>query len=111
MTVYLLHLTPPLAHARHYIGYTPDSTASRRIAEHLRGTGNQLIKAAIKAGCEILVPHVWTGAPREFERWLKSRRDTARWCPCCDTRTLSLPVPERMTARFLADKPVYPPPP
>lgn len=117
MTVYLLHFDPPFRHARHYIGFTPEDTAVRRIVEHLRGVGTPLVREAIKAGSQILVPHIWTGAPREFERWLKARRDTACWCPCCLARrspgdggrpVKPLPGPERMSARFLADKPVYP---
>lgn len=107
MTVYLLHFEPAFRHARHYIGFTPDDSAVRRITEHLRGIGTPLVRAAIAAGSEILVPKIWPGAPREFERWLKYRRDTARWCPCCDIRTRPLPAPDHMTAKFLAAKPVY----
>jgi hypothetical protein len=119
MTVYLLHFAPRFRHARHYIGFTPDDTASRRIVEHLRGQGSPMVRGAVDAGCEVLVPHVWTGAPREFERWLKHRRDTARWCPCAGCaawrqgrgeRALPLPTPDRMTAAFLAAKPDYPTP-
>ncbi len=78
MTVYLLHIYPPLKHARHYIGFTTDDTpgrANRRIVQHIR--------AAIAQGSKLKVAYVWIGADRAFERKLKNRADATRWCPCC----------------------------
>jgi hypothetical protein len=48
----VLHIDPPFKHARHYIGFTPDPTADRRVSEHLNGLfkGTPLIKAALDAG-------------------------------------------------------------
>jgi hypothetical protein len=107
VTVYVLHLDPPYKHARHYIGYTPDATAERRVNEHLSclSKGNPLVRAAVEAGCEVTLAHEYPGAGRDFERWLKARRDTARWCKCCGLNEVPVPTPERMTARFLAKKP------
>lgn len=88
MTVYLLHITPPFKHARHYIGFTTDDDAKRRTGEHKRGTkkGSPLIRAALAAGCVIKVTKVWPGADRDFERKLKNRKNASKFCPCCNSR-------------------------
>ena len=108
MTVYVLHLDPPLKHARHYIGYTPDATAARRVGEHLSGSAkaNPLIRAALAAGSIVTVAHVFEGdaAGRDFERHLKDRRDTRAWCGCCGVGARRLPDPARLTDRFRAAK-------
>jgi hypothetical protein len=93
MTVYVLHIDPPFKHARHYIGFTPDRTAARRVAEHLNGSfrGNPLIKAALNAGCQVRLAHEFPGASREFERWLKDRKDVRRWCACCGVGARPVP--------------------
>jgi len=108
VTVYVLHLDPPLKHASHYIGYTPDPTAERRVAEHLSGgaKASPLIAAALKSGSVVRVAHVVEGdaAGRDFERWLKAGKDTRAWCPCCGENRRRLPDPSRITARFRASK-------
>lgn len=87
MTVYLLHLTPPLKHARHYIGFTKDENALRRSLEHKRGTkkGSPLIRAALAAGCTVKLAKTWPGADRAFERMLKNRKNASAFCPCCNS--------------------------
>jgi len=106
MTVYVLHFDPPYQHARHYIGYTPDDTADRRISEHLScgEKGSPLVSAAIMSGSEVSVAAIFPGAGRDFERWLKDRRDTRRWCPTCGVGTKRFPDPSRITSKF-RDKP------
>jgi hypothetical protein len=91
MTVYLLRIVPPLAHARHYIGWCEDGQEERRLARHLAGHGARLLAAAVAAGCRIVQVHTWPGAPRAFERRLKNRKDTAKWCPCCRQGKRPLP--------------------
>lgn len=88
MTVYLLHIYPPLKHARHYIGFTTDDTpdrTNRRIVQHIKGLkkSSPLIRAAIAQGSKLKVAYIWVGADRNFERKLKNRADATRWCPCC----------------------------
>lgn len=61
MTVYVLHIEPPLGHARHYVGYTPDEDLARRIAEHMSGSGSPLIRAAVAAGRNVQLAHAFTG--------------------------------------------------
>lgn len=89
LTCYLLHFYPPLKHAKHYIGFTTqeyDFKKLRRIVEHKRGTqkGSKLIRAALAAGCTIKLAQVWPGADRNFERWLKKKKNAASFCPCCN---------------------------
>lgn len=109
MTVYVLHFDPPYQHARHYIGYTPDPTHTRRVREHMEmGTkGSPLVRAALQAGCEVVVAAVYPGAGRDYEAWLKARRDTRRWCPTCGVFSKPEPSPERMTSRFRDAKRSY----
>jgi len=83
MGVYVLHFDPPFQHARHYIGFTMDTTPDRRLKEHLTGRGSPLVYAAHKAGCKITVAKWWKSGCRNFERWLKNRADVYKWCLCC----------------------------
>lgn len=79
--VYLLHLTRPLSHAQHYIGYTKDF--ERRLKEHLSGNnGSPLINAAIQKGIGVCVAALWHGN-RAFERFLHEKHGTRRFCPLC----------------------------
>jgi len=104
VTVYLIHFSIPVAHARHYIGYTPDDDTKRRIAEHTAGTGSPLVAAALRNGSSLAI-WKWRGAGRDFERWLKDQHSTPRLCPFCTGNTP--PGPERITARFRATKRSY----
>jgi hypothetical protein len=69
---YLLHIEPPLAHARHYLGWVegnlPRPSIPQDIEEHLRGVGSPLIRAAIAQGSKITLARVWvnTGRPPPF---------------------------------------------
>lgn len=83
MTVYLLHIDPPLEHARHYIGFCEDGRNDLRLAEHIAGRGARILAAAARAGRKITLVHTWPGASRAFERKLKNRKAAPRWCPCC----------------------------
>ena len=92
MTVYLIHIDPPYKHARHYIGYTAEpATFADRFKAHLFGNGSPLLRAASEAGCALQVAHIWPDGDRRFERYLKDRRDTARYCPKCGGRR---PIPQ-----------------
>lgn len=91
MTVYVLHFDPPYKHAKHYIGFT--ECIDNRFERHCNGGGSPLVKAALAAGCVVSVAHVFEGADREFERKLKNRKDTPRWCRLCDgERKVKVPV-------------------
>ncbi|GEP11803.1 endonuclease [Methylobacterium gnaphalii] len=108
MSVYVLHFDPPFAHARHYIGFTPDPTVARRVSEHMTcgPRGNPLVKAAIGAGCAVTLAHAFEGEVygRDFERNLKARRTTRAWCACCGVGAKPVPSPSSISARFRAAK-------
>lgn len=70
MTVYLLHLSAPLAHARHYVGFARD--VDRRLAHHKNGTGARMLAVAVERGIGFELARVWPEADRTFERRLKN---------------------------------------
>jgi hypothetical protein len=89
MSVYLIHIEPPLRHARDYVGYTPDARVDRRVNEHLSGgcKASPLIVAALLAGRTVTLARRWEGPQfdRAFERRLKSLggKSRAQRCPFC----------------------------
>ena len=82
MAVYVLHFDPPYKQAKHYIGYT--RIGKRRIERHIAGHGSPLIRAAVAAGCTIIIAHWYRDGTRAFERQLKNKKSTPRWCDCCN---------------------------
>lgn len=83
--IYILHIDPPLAHARHYVGWTKDVDVTCRVNQHLKQSGrrpSKLIGAAIAAGCQVTLVGVLEG-DREFERRLKRRGSAKSHCPTC----------------------------
>jgi hypothetical protein len=105
-SIYVLHFEPAFGHARHYIGFTTDPEPDRRVREHLScsAKGNPLVKAAVKSGSSVTLAHVFSGSgiDRNFERSLKNRADTARWCPCCGNDSRPIPSPSRRRPAFAA---------
>lgn len=82
MSVYILHFSQPLAHARHYVGYS--SAPEARLREHIKTQRQPLVRAALQAGITLTLARVFPGADRNFERRLKNRKHTARYCPVCN---------------------------
>lgn len=80
MKVYLIHFDQPLAHARHYIGWTDDIEA--RLERHKAGQGSRLMEVVTSAGIAWKVSRTWTGG-RSLERRLKRQKHAARLCPAC----------------------------
>lgn len=91
-TVYLLHLTPPYKHARHYVGWTGRDLAER-LADHdnllgraMGGRGSSLLAAQKRVGGSWVVARTWTFETAEEarvkERAIKWRAAT-RQCPLC----------------------------
>lgn len=83
--IYILHIDPPLAHARHYVGWTKDADVARRVGEHLGQTGrrpSKLVGAALRAGRTVTLAGTLEG-DRDFERQLKARKGAAKFCPLC----------------------------
>jgi predicted GIY-YIG superfamily endonuclease len=79
-TVYLLHLSEPLAHARHYCGWT--SNLDARLEAHRKGTGARLMEVCAERGIGFQLARTWTG-DRHLERKLKRRHESPRLCPIC----------------------------
>lgn len=79
-TIYLLHFDRPLAHARHYIGWTED--LERRLRKHERGGGAAIVTAALEEGIGIVLAATFTGTKRD-EGKLKDRGGARRICPVC----------------------------
>ncbi len=84
MTVYLLHLDPPLQPTgnRHYLGSCRDSALYQRLAMHRSGRGARFTQVAIERGCDIELARTWEGG-RLRERQLKRQKNAKRFCPIC----------------------------
>jgi predicted GIY-YIG superfamily endonuclease len=127
---YLAHISPPFAHASHYLGFTTD--LPRRWAEHLAGgynpythkatgNGSRLLAAALHAGCQVELVRVWYGEQaRALEQRLKQRhkpgslrsgaaRSLRPLCPVCSPGALRRypnlpdPAPTLRRRRFVHD--------
>ena len=87
MAVYLIHLSPPLCHARHYIEATADDDIGARMMRHRAGSGSRLLRACNKKEIEYKVVRVWTPAGLtgswDLEGQLKARKNAAKLCPVC----------------------------
>jgi hypothetical protein len=79
-TVYLLQITEPYRHAKHYMGWTENLSA--RLALHTEGRGARLVEVVIGHGIGFVLARTWTG-DRFLERKLKGRRMAPRYCPIC----------------------------
>lgn len=93
MGVYVLCFERPVAHAKHYIGFVVGGAEAkdRRLKRHLAGRGNPLVCEAGKRGA-VRTAKFWAGGCRNFERWLKNRRDVSNWCPICARGKRSIPT-------------------
>ncbi len=81
--VYLLHFEKPFYHAQHYIGYCSSEGLDARMERHKRGQGARLLKAVHDADIQWEVAYVWDDGTHAFERILKNKKNTARFCPIC----------------------------
>lgn len=81
--IYLIHFDRPLAHARHYIGYTESAaTLPARIEAHRSGNGAKILKALNGHGIGYKVVMTWRGDRRQ-ERKLKNKKKSSSLCPIC----------------------------
>lgn len=101
--VYVLHIEPAYKHAVHYTGFSWN--IEKRVLEHLSGNGSNLCKAAIRAGCHLILVHVEQGADRARERSIKNQGAGRAVCPLCMGGTVQLPLGLGVVAAFaLPDK-------
>lgn len=76
--VYILRITPPLEHAKFYIGYCEDDSLDHRLHCHQHGTGAAITRAVIRSGRELSLVAVLPRASRTTERLLKNRKNTPK---------------------------------
>ena len=99
--IYILHIDPPLAHARHYVGFAEDHLLERRVLQHLEQKGrrpSKLVSAALAAGCTVTLAGTLPG-DRNEERRLKKGGSAARYCPVCRPLFYNPRARARMRAR------------
>lgn len=83
-TIYLIHFDQPVAHARHYLGWT--SNLAERLRDHLRGQGSPLVRAT---GGQARLVRTWQGT-RSDERKMHNRHENPRFCPVCQQSPVAL---------------------
>ncbi len=82
--LYLLHFSPPLKHARHYLGFVKDGAKlEERLSDHRRGFGAKITRACVVAGIDMILSRVWKNGSRTMERQLKRRKEAPTFCPIC----------------------------
>ena len=79
--VYTLHLWPPLGHAGHYTGTTPERRLGLRLTDHALGRGARLTQVQIERGGWWVLAQTQPGG-RGLERRLK-QHGAARRCEVC----------------------------
>lgn len=91
-TVYLIHFDRPLAHARHYMGWT--SNLRERLQRHREGSDARLMQVVQAAGISWRVSRTWPGG-RSLERKLKRQKNGPRLCPICRAQARGEQLAER----------------
>lgn len=96
--IYLLHFSPPIGKAVHYLGISRRDMLATRLRQHARGYGASLTYRARELGASIY--HVLTipDATFELEKKLKLNGHFRDLCPMCDDPT-SEPTPTRLSVR------------
>lgn len=85
--VYLIHLSEPYKHARHYIGFVDgDDLVEERLIKHKRGIGSKFLRAVNNAGIGYVIARLWPGYTRVQERQLKNRKKAWELCPICNSK-------------------------
>jgi hypothetical protein len=100
--VYEVHIEPPVEHAAHYIGRSPDGGISglvRRLAKHGGSEGARLLQVAKQRGSTWHLVRTWEGGGRK-ERQLKTRSG-ALYCPECAEHPLPGNREPRQDAKYL----------
>lgn len=84
--VYLIHFERPLAHAKHYIGWTGSRSPRNRLDMHRAGIGARLLQVLNELGIRYHVVRVWRNQGKAFERQLKNRKESPCLCPICNPK-------------------------
>lgn len=80
--VYLIHFEKKFKHAQHYLGFV-ESDLEQRIKRHLSGQGAKILRAVNAADIKWEVVQIWPDGDRNFERSLKNKHCTRKFCPKC----------------------------
>ena len=80
-TIYLLHFSRPLAHAKHYTGFATEGHLEERLQQHRTGRGARIMAVCAERGIGFTLARTSEG-DRNQERRLKCRGATRR-CPLC----------------------------
>jgi hypothetical protein len=92
-TLYLIHFIQPLAHARHYFGFSEH--LEERLHWHRTGSpgkASALMRAVYLAQIDWQVAATWDGT-RLLERRVKNWGSLARICPiCCGVPAVAEPI-------------------
>lgn len=107
MTVYLIHIDPPLKHAAHYLGYCSSTRLTERLREHAHGQGAKLLKAAVANGSGLYLARTFPDGDPMLEARIKRASHLKLLCPfCCEMLKHHLGE----TYRIPTDRPEQPPP-
>ena len=92
--VYLLHLDPPLKHARHYTGFHAGTldTLQARLDTHAAGRGAKMLARQVRAGGTWRLAHAEEGTTLTEHR--RKYRGASGRCPICRAAEDALSVPE-----------------
>lgn len=101
-SVYLIHFHTPLCHARHYIGMAQDVTA--RLAEHKAGYGARILQVCNERSIDYSISRTWNtfqtaSEAKQFEKYLKSRKEAPNLCPVCNENAMNLANKEKTNER------------
>jgi predicted GIY-YIG superfamily endonuclease len=77
MMLYIIEFSPPLKHAKYYLGYCADDGLARRFEQHLTGNGAAICRAAVMEGIRLRIVATLPGY-RDEERRLKRQKNTPR---------------------------------
>ncbi len=94
ITIYLLHLDPPVGRAAHYLGSCYSERLPERMKEHAHGRGAALTAAAVKGGSRFILAATWTTDDRSLEQRMKQAGHLKKKCPICRLggEQLALPI-------------------
>lgn len=83
--VYLLHFDEPIAHAKHYIGWSKEHPEKEggRIEQHRKGQAARLTQVLLEKQIGFTVTRIWEDVDRNFERRLKNMKCSPKYCPTC----------------------------
>jgi hypothetical protein len=82
--IYLIHFDRPLAHARHYIGFSTKQSPLARLKVHRANQGAHILRVLNTLGIGYHVARVWRKKKRSDERDMKNAKCAPHHCPFCN---------------------------